>query len=188
MTTLDEIEDISSQIEKADKRYNYQSDLTKELDNITGSLSGLDILKIILWKLNRYVSVNEQLLSAINNLRTNYSIDNAKTVLRSLLRCKGVNLPVASAILRFTVPDQLQIIDQRAYRILTRKTLTLPKSEDEKVSLYFDYIYLLHDKCSQYNIPFHKADRILYELDKHLNKEDKLMGYGGTTSRMSEEM
>jgi thermostable 8-oxoguanine DNA glycosylase len=176
---LDSIQDLSTEIEKAENSYDYQEDLTKELDNITDDLNELDILKIVLWKLNRYVLVNEQLRAAINGLRKNYSINKATIVLETLLDCKGVNLPMASSILRFAAPNHFQIIDQRAYRILTGKPLQLSKSKSERISLYFDYIRLLHEKCEQYNIPFHKADRILYELDKKANADLRLAGYGG---------
>lgn len=177
MNTLDNIEDLSRKIERASINYNYQEALTDDLDNITGDLSEVDVLKIILWKLNRYVLVNEPLRASVNDLKRHYSINNAETVLRSLLNCRGVNLPMASAILRFAVPNHLQVIDQRAYRILTGKNLSLPKSVDEKITLYFDYIHLLSEKCRHYNIPFHKSDRILYEIDKAVNSHLSLTGY-----------
>jgi hypothetical protein len=141
MITLDQIDDLGSRLEEADKSYGYQLDLTNELDALAGDFTETDILKIVLWKLNRYVGVGEELRASINNLRTEYSLDKAERVLRSLLACKGVNLPMASAILRFSVPHHLQIIDQRVYRILTGQLLKVPRSEEEKVGMYFNYLH-----------------------------------------------
>lgn len=177
MNTLDDIENLSTRIENAKAAYSYQKDLTVHLDNIPGDLAEVDILKVVLWKLNRYVQVEETLRNSINDLKRQYSTDDAKVVLRALLTCRGIDLPMASAILRFAVPDYLQIIDQRAYRILTGKKLTLPKSIDQKVRLYFDYILLLSEKCLRYNISFREADRILYELDRDINANERLNGY-----------
>lgn len=177
MNTLDNIDKLSSKINDARDRYVYQKDLTDQLDGITGDFTEVEILKIILWKLNRYVQIDDSLRTSINDLKRQYSTDGAKQVLASLLACRGVDLPMASAILRFAVPEHLQIIDQRAYRILTGKKLILSKSINEKVRLYFDYILLLKEKCLKYDFPFKEADRILYELDKEVNAGEKLAGY-----------
>ncbi|MFL5789387.1 MAG: hypothetical protein ACJ748_15110 [Flavisolibacter sp.] len=177
MNTLDNIGNLDSKINHARDRYVYQKDLTDHLDGITGDFTELEILKIVLWKLNRYVEVDECLRASINDLKRQYSTDAAKAVLVTLLGCHGIDLPMASAILRFAVPDHLQIIDQRAYRILTGEKLKLTKSIEEKVRLYFEYILLLKEKCHKYDIPFRKADRILYELDKDANADEKLTGY-----------
>ena len=84
---------------------------------------------------------------------------------------------MASTILRFAVPEELQILDQRAYRVLTGDTFKLPKLVDEKIRIYFEYIDLLKDKCLEFNITFNEADRILYELDKVVNGDKNLNGY-----------
>lgn len=177
MNTLDNLDNLEIKINNARARYKYQKGLTDYLDGITSDFTELEILKIILWKLNRYVQIDEVLRVSINDLKRQYSIDAAKAVLTTLLACRGIDLPMASAILRFAVPDHLQIIDQRAYRILTGKKLILTKSIDERVRLYFEYILLLNEKCLKYDIPFRKADRILYELDKEANAGERLTGY-----------
>jgi len=82
---------------------------------------------------------------------------------------------MASTVLRFAVPDQLQIIDQRVYRFITEEDcLKIPYNIDQKIKLYFNYIDQLKSICQQKNIPFFKADRVLYQLDKIHNKDIRL--------------
>lgn len=177
MKKLDDIENLAAKVEMAQKSYNYQKDLTDELDQLTGDFSEVDILKIVLWKLNRYVDVKHDLITAINELKKEYSTEQAKEVLGTLLACRGIDLPMASTILRFAVPDELQILDQRAYRILVGDTFKLPRLIEDKIRTYFDYIDKLKEKCLALNIPFRESDRILYELDKAVNGDEKLNGY-----------
>jgi hypothetical protein len=47
----------------------------------------------------------------------------------------------------------------------------MPGKIDQKIDFYFKYIQHLKEICQEHNIPFHKSDRILYELDKMENKE-----------------
>jgi Thermostable 8-oxoguanine DNA glycosylase len=132
------------------------------------------MLEIVLWKTNRYPTVTADILTAINDLRNNYSEEKARSLLRKLLEkeVKGFDLPMASTVLRFACPDELQIIDKRVFRLITKDedTLKLPGNIDEKINFYFKYIQHLKDICQEHNIPFYKSDRILYELDKTENK------------------
>lgn len=83
---------------------------------------------------------------------------------------------MVSTVLRFALPNHFQIIDQRVYRIITPEEhiLKLPHNKDKKVELYFDYLEKLRVICNQNLIPFKKADRILYELDKKVNGDIKI--------------
>ena len=105
-----------------------------------------------------------------------------KKLLTDLLLCPGVQLPMASTLLRFRNPSLFQIIDQRVYRLLKGKELSLPKHNSAKVrqlkcNAYFDYLEILKEKCNDLSIPFDQADRILYKADKRINKEVKLNNY-----------
>ena len=83
---------------------------------------------------------------------------------------------MASTVLRFAVPNELQIIDQRVYRFITpdKDCLKIPYNIEKKITLYFDYITQLKKICKEYDIAFSDADRILYQLDKTLNKKFRL--------------
>lgn len=99
-----------------------------------------------------------------------------------MLGCSGVQLPMASTFLRFRNPRLFQIIDQHVYRLLTGKELSLPlsnlHSNKEKIcQFYFSYLEDLKRKCNELEIPFEKADRILYKADKRMNKGVKLKNY-----------
>lgn len=166
--------DWTIKLKEAEQEYSYQPKLTQKLDNHIGDFTGTTLLEIVLWKTNRYPTITESLLKDINDLRKNYSEEKAKSLLRKLLQkdLKGFDLPMASTVLRFACPDQLQIIDQRVYRFITpdKDHLKIPYNIEDKIDLYFSYITRLKSICLYYNIPFYKADRVLYQLDKTENK------------------
>jgi len=92
-------------------------------------------------------------------------------VLGLLLECSGVDLPMASTILRFQAADVFQIIDKHAYRAVFGVAYPLypasnPKS---KISTYFDYLDALHQLALSSKTSFCDLDRILYIFDKDKN-------------------
>lgn len=175
MTKLNDLTDLAEALLTADRDYKYQPQLTEKLDNHFGDFSEQTLLEIALWKTNRYPTITQDLLYDINELRKSYNQENARKLLRKLLDLKGFDLPMASTVLRFAVPDELQIIDQRVYRFITEKDcLDIPYNVEKKIDLYFKYIDQLKRICQQKSIPFSKADRTLYQLDKIHNKHIRL--------------
>ena len=174
MKKLQDLSDLTEAFNQADTEYKYQPQLTKKLDNHSGDFSEQTLLEIALWKTNRYPTISQDLLNDINCLRKNYSEEKARNLLRHLLQkeMKGFDLHMASTVLRFAVPGKLQIIDQRVYRFITpdKDCLDIPYNIENKIDLYFDYIERLKKICKDFGIPFSKADRILYQLDKTHNK------------------
>ncbi len=180
------INDPDFQLLPSDFQFNYQEELTIKLDNST-SLFNQDIInEIVLWKVNRFSLLDEQTLNLINEVDPNEKIlDENKTrkILLILLRKKGIQLAMASTILRFRNKSIYQIIDQRVYRILySGKKLKLNYYQNDKnlnlqIDIYFKYLRDLNSVCSRLKIPFDKSDRILFMADKRLNKEIKLDNY-----------
>jgi thermostable 8-oxoguanine DNA glycosylase len=166
-------DNLNELISKAERNYKFQPILTEKLDNITGNFTDKNILEIVLWKTNRYPEFDDTLIDEINELRNTYSTEKAKTLLKKLLKLKGFDLPMASTVLRFVCPNDLQIIDQRVFRFISEETdvFKKPYNDDKKVEVYFQYIEKLKQICHTYNIPFSKSDRILYQLDKELNAD-----------------
>jgi hypothetical protein len=82
---------------------------------------------------------------------------------------------MASTILRFLNPKTFQIIDDRAYRVLLPREAKYPSKPNKltetyvttSIEVYFKYLDELH-KVSSRKLPFHMADRILYQLDIEL--------------------
>ncbi|MDJ1505776.1 hypothetical protein QNI22_34285 [Cytophagaceae bacterium BD1B2-1] len=71
--------------------------------------------------MNRYALLSDHTLYLINQIDlTTSDIDFVKThtVKRALLKSKGLQLPIASAILRFRNSTIYQVIDQRMYWLL----------------------------------------------------------------------
>ncbi len=180
------INDPDFQLNSADLEFDYQVDLTKKLDN-TSSLFNQNIInEIVLWKVNRYAHVDEETLKLINEIDPNSKlIDEAKTrqILSRLLKQKGIQLAMASTILRFRNSSIYQIIDQRVFRIIYKgRKLKINTYQNEKnlnaqIDLYLEYLKDLNAVCSKLEIAFEKSDRILFMADKRINKRIKLDNY-----------
>jgi thermostable 8-oxoguanine DNA glycosylase len=162
---------ISIDIEMFLKTYNYQSELTANLDDFQGLFDQAKINEVVLWKVNRYAKFSETTLQKLNNLPVD-KIDRELTdeLLRLLLNTKGVKLAMASTILRFKNPNLFQILDQRVYRIIYGEQFPKTTKINEIIRHYFSYLEELRKVCKEKKIPFELSDRILYELDKKINK------------------
>lgn len=168
-------------LKEAEVQYSFQSKLTEKLDSHNGDFTEQTLLEIVLWKVNRYPTITDDLLNDINDLRKDFSLEKSKKLLMKLLQkeYKGFDLPMASTVLRFACPEHFQIIDQRVYRLITvdEDSLKIPYNIDKKIELYFNYIEKLKSICNEFNIPFRIVDRVLYQLDKNVNKDFGLTTY-----------
>ncbi len=161
--------------------YNYQRELTEKLDGYKGDMNFSEgiINKIVLWKVNRYVSTNSNndWLPVLNTFKDDTTIEEDK--LRNFLtivlnQVRGVDIAMASTFLRFRNPDVYQIIDERTFRVVmrngnSRKKLKDYKNFDEKIDLYIDYLKKLRTVCESLQIKYQNSDRILYQFDKIKN-------------------
>lgn len=154
-------------------KYKYNLDLTKELDSCKDDFDMALIHKITLWKTNRYYILNSELLAKINKLSKLKPCEHekSKNVLWQLLEQKGVDLPMASTLLRFRNPDVFQIIDKRAYRALmgVKYPFYTKTKTKRKIDGYFSYLDELHKLCKERGQDFKDIDRILYQFDKEKN-------------------
>src|SRR5579864_1251413 len=102
--------------------YEYQPKLTRKLDDLKDvSIITSDLLnEIVLWKVNRYVSLDSEQLCRISALASLKPGEHrkARSILEELLDIHGVDLPMASTVLRFRNPTVFQIIDRHAHRAL----------------------------------------------------------------------
>lgn len=173
---LKTIKDININLENYD--YNFQEDLTKDLDLLNWDFDQDLINQIVLWKVNRYAKIDNETLELLNKI--NKEDDNINEtfltdLLEKLLNTKWIKLPMASTILRFKNPNIFQIIDQRVYRFIYWEELKLSWIKNDKaIKLYLSYIKDLKDVCKKYKIDFSLSDRILYALDKKINKHIKI--------------
>jgi hypothetical protein len=129
--------------------------------------------EIVLWKINRFVQLSDELLRGIESVRELHPGEHrhAKSVIDSLLIVHGIGLPVASTLLRFRNPSVFQIIDRRAYRaVYGSKFPVYPSMSPKKqIGVYFDYVDELIKLCGQKKIRFETIDRVLYQFDKDTN-------------------
>jgi len=155
-------------------RYDYQPALTEWLDRLGDvDFTQRSIDEIVLWKVNRYVGTNEELLSKLNGLKTLSTGEHRRgeEALKSLLQTHGVDLAIASTILRFRNPRVFQIIDQHAYRAIYGRDYPLYTSTPagRKIAVYFDYLDKMIELCSARGLEFLTVDRLLYIFDKEIN-------------------
>lgn len=176
MTTIFDIELNESDF--LHENYNFQPELTQTLDEIDSDFNQSIINQIVLWKVNRYSSIDEKTLSLLNKIKKdNFALDInlTKEILERLLLRKGIQLAMASTILRFKNPKIYQIIDQRVYRFLYGENLPVYFSTIEKqIKIYLNYLEKLKIVCEEKNINYELSDRIIYELDKFHNKDLKI--------------
>ena len=174
--TIDD-DDVKEKLnyEKLKNKYKYQEELTPKLDELEADFNQEIINEIALWKVNRYVLMQEDTLELLNKIKKSddkLNEDLTKQILERLLEKhqKGIQLAMASTILRFKNPSIYQIIDQRVYRFIYGKPLKYPNTIDEQINLYLKYLNDLREKCKD-NIPFEESDRILYSADKKFNPD-----------------
>lgn len=154
--------------------YKYIPALTKKLDNLQNKILDQGIInEIVLWKVNRYVEIPEAIFSELDKAKElkNGQHRNAEDLLIALFQVRGIDLPMASTLLRFGNPEVFQIIDRHAYRAIFGKTYSLYTSSNinKKVNIYFNYIDELIELCKLKNLEFRTIDRLLYVFDKQIN-------------------
>lgn len=154
--------------------YKYQPDLTGKLDSLAATpFDQAMINEIVLWKVNRYAKLQTDALDALNKL-----VDvkpkqhrQAASQVTQLIAQLGVDLPMASTLLRFRNPQAFQIIDRHAYRAITGDDYPLYSASgvQRKIDVYFQYLDELFVLAESKDVPFHDLDRILYIFDKRQN-------------------
>jgi hypothetical protein len=189
MATPKTVYDNNFHIVTTDLEFDYQADLTEKLDETTASFDQEIINEIVLWKVNRYARVDNNTLILLNDIdpkSTKLDIEKTKIILKTLIQTKGIQLPMASTILRFKNKNIYQIIDQRVYRIIYKDKLKLKthpndKNINDQIDLYIKYLNDLTNVCKEFEIPFEKSDRILFMADKRINKDIPLDNYSRKT-------
>ena len=173
-TEIMKASDFSGNLSTFLDQYNYQPELTGRLDNLENTPIGQSLINdIVLWKVNRYVKVSDDVLEQIAELKVLIAGNHRKSKkeIAALMELDGVDLPMASTILRFINPKVFQIIDRHAYRAVYGKKYPLYPStpKERKISVYFDYIDQLIILCVTKGLTFTTIDRALYVFDKKNN-------------------
>src|SRR5229473_1483660 len=141
------------------RKYKYQPDLTAKLDALEAlQFTQALINEIVLWKINRFAKLGDELLRSIENIKKLHRGEHrdAESLIDSLLNVDGVGLPMASTLLRFRNPSAFQIIDQHAYRAVYGSKFPIYPSMPRKkqIGVYFDYLDELITLCGQKKIKF----------------------------------
>ncbi len=179
---METIQSVDFEIKEDDFEYSYQPSLTTKLDSYTLPFNQEIINEIVLWKVNRYAKLSDETLSLIDQIDSEWNEALIRNVLYALLLEKGVQLPMASTILRFRNKHLFQIIDQRVYRIIYGDDLKINQQKTKsnilkQIDLYLLYLIDLRIACSKLNISFEISDRVLYNADKRINSTEKLKNW-----------
>lgn len=156
------------------KDYRYQPDLTDHLDGLGRQPFEQDVInEIVLWKVDRYAKLTPSDLEVLNGVVdiSPKSHRTAKAGLATLLRVPGVDLAMASALLRCRNRSAFQIIDRHAYRAVYGEDYPLyaSSSDESKIDLYCRYLDALFELADSKQIDFETLDRVLYVFDKQFN-------------------
>lgn len=189
------IRDTDFQLKPDDTEFKYQEALTKKLDKLTDNFDQATLNEIVLWKVNRYAELKPELINELNSIKktdTTINEELTRTILRGLLGTKGIQLPMASTILRFKNPKIYQIIDQRVFRIIYGEKLNLGynqnnKKAEEQISIYLKYLTHLREVSRKLNIEFELSDRILFMTDRRINKDVSLDNYSNKVKDLETE-
>jgi hypothetical protein len=195
-----EIDDLMNEFDE--RAFKDNVSLTQILDDKKDVNFDQNIInEIVLWKVNRYVSLKRvNWLSKFNELKNlgiqdlfsnldNYEYnetkkEDVKKILKEMCDTNGIGLPMASTMLRFRNPAVFQIIDIRTFRMIfgDSEESKIDKNELDKnnggtsIDIYFKYLKTLHLMCKEKRFDFSKSDRFLYQYDinqKNLLKKNK---------------
>lgn len=147
-----------------------------------GSLNDI-VNEIVLWKVNRRVSFGDdkELLNDIWNLE-NVKIaemdslpdewaQKTEEIVRRMLVCRGIKIPMASTILHFFHPSTYLIMDQRAYRVINKKEMPSDPSPQDYTKYLKDGVAYYKGQNLNPDIPFEMLDRYLYQMDKEMKNK-----------------
>lgn len=156
-----------------DLKYTFNYHL-EEKENISKSInkeeiSIEDIRRVALWKYNRIIEIEGNLLERLSKVVSDKNIDieskEVKNLIEEMVNCKGIGMPLASTILKFLRPDVFPIVDTRAYRAIFGKKVGSRCTYDKYIE-YCKEIYKIRDIKG---IKLSEVDEQLYMFDKDKN-------------------
>jgi len=155
--------------------YEFNPPLTATLDAIGDKPFDQHLInEIVLWKVNRFAPIAVDLIVELNEVCSLRKEEHRKAekLLSKLLKQSGVDLPMASTLLRFRNKHVFQIIDRHAYRALygAKYPLYTTSNPAKKIDTYFKYIDDLISLAQAKKVDFSIIDRLLYVFDKQENK------------------
>lgn len=162
-------------------------DEQKEKIELLDENSSIEVVKplineIVLWKLNRMVEVDDELIKSLLKIRritdiefflnSNDLRDELKDTMKKLMDSKGIRIAMASTILHFFNPKIFPIIDKRAYfainNCLMPERINNKNNGPDEYLLYIEkcYKWFLLKSKNEKDLKFENIDKVLYQHDK----------------------
>ncbi len=146
--------------------------------NFSNPRENQDIINsIVLWKINRRIERNDELIKDIYLLSQTINgykdikfkdikahEEKIKKVFEGLLKTTGISVAMASTILNMFMPNAFPIIDKRAYRVIYCEEMST-NINPEGYLKYVEKVYDFYDKRCQKIINFSDIDKVLYQID-----------------------
>jgi hypothetical protein len=165
MPAIFELQFHPSEIRALAARYDYGDDAAA-LDAgqriATGDYNLTNLKRIISWKSPRSIGRAERNTEAdvTDALRSAVSAKTDRAAVAVLIGLRGVDVPVASAILAAINPDRFTIIDYRALESLGVKRLS------PTVDFYLEYLAHCRHLASKHGVSLRDLDRALWQWSK----------------------
>jgi len=156
------------------KNYIKEYELEKQLfGEISGSfrknkiLSEEEFFKIIIWKSNwskgRVLTGIRKSGKSVNQImREVYNAKTPEEKVKTLIKIKGIGLPIASAILTVCYPEEFTVLDSRVWDILFKDKKVKNKTLPNTISGYLDYVNICKNYAKELNLSLRDFDKAMW--------------------------
>lgn len=135
-----------------------------------GYLVKSDLEEICRWKAARIIRIircnreNKIKKITLSVLRTK----NDREKISSLIKLKGVGVPMASAILMFINPTQYGVIDKRVWEVLfkLKEVKRNPEGNNLKIKDWEDFIAIIRPIAKRYRVRARDIERTIFDTHK----------------------
>ena len=134
----------------------------------TRTSTPFDFFAIVTWKSNRTkTKIVKGLAEAgktVESLMRNvHDAASHEARVETLLQVFGIGLPMASAILTVCYPDELTVLDYRAWKILRKQNVPdLPRREPRTITEYLQYCTVCRSFAAEVGLSLRNLDRALW--------------------------
>lgn len=165
---------LRHELRNDDGEHGGTAELIKNLAHIrkTKRITRTEFLKICRWKSPRavkhYSKNHESTIQAA--VCAALSTRSERKRLDCLTRLKGVNIPMASAILTLTNPKRYGVIDIRVWQLLytMRSVSAKPSGTNFTFKNWYHYLRKLRYLARKFNVPVRTVERTLFRYHKKM--------------------
>jgi len=152
------------------KEYELEKQLLNEINRDfkkNKTLSDEEFFKIVIWKSNRAKGkvlrgIKKSRKSVKELMRKVYNVRTPEEKVETLIKIKGIGLPIASAILTVCYPNEFTVLDYRVWDILFKDKKVNNKNLPNTISSYLDYVNVCKNYAKELNLNLRDFDRAMW--------------------------